>query len=127
MSEILKNFDRFLIKLEKVAEKSLEDFEKSVKQEIIDRTPMDTGALRASYSFGRVDSSDMTVEYKFSFGANLTNEEGQPYAAVVHSWYDPNVNWTTAGTGPGFLIEPVASYQDSLKIIYSLNLKRILL
>ena len=127
MSQITKNFNKFLVKLEKAAEKSLEEFEKSVKPDVIQGTPKDTGALRDSYSFGRVDSADMTVEYKFSFGANLTNDKGQPYAGIVHEWYDPEVNWTTEGTGPGFLLRPVVAYQQDLKTIYRLNVKRITL
>lgn len=99
-SNILNNFNKFVKKLEEAAEKSCQDFEKSVKRDIIDRTPMDTGALRASYDFGRSNNNDYVIEYKFSFGAELTNDKGQPYAGVVHEWRDPEINWTTAGTGP---------------------------
>jgi len=52
-------------------------------------------------------------------------DDGLPYASLVHEWEDKAVNWTTPGTGAGFLIRPVSANQADLKSIYRLNLKGI--
>lgn len=124
MSKILRNFDKYTKKLEQAAKKACEDFEKSVKDEIIEITPKDTGALRESYDFGELESPDYIVNYSFSFGAGLVGDDGLPYAGQMHE-YSENANWTTPGTGPDFLIKPVYANADDFKRIYALNARRI--
>lgn len=79
-------------------EKALKDYEAYVKPQIMKMTPLDEGDLRDSYKFTKTSPN----EWAISFGGPQA-----PYAVVVHNWPTSNINWTTAGTGAGFLRIPI--------------------
>lgn len=124
MGEVTKNFTKFGKLLRDSIEKSVKTYYKSVEPLILQATPKDTGALRASLRFSKIESSATVIEYKFHFGQGLVGADGQPYASIVHEWPE-TVNWTTPGTGPNFLLHPVMATAGDLGDIIKLNAKRI--
>lgn len=125
MGKVVDNFAKYQKELKKTLERSARTFFKSVEPLILQETPMDTGALRDSLKFTKISTSLEGVEYKIHFGQGLVGDDGNSYASQVHEWTSVNINWTTEGTGPGFLIRPVTAYQEDLKDIIRLNAKRI--
>lgn len=124
MPGVTKNFNKFARLLNRSIDKSLKTFHKSIEKEILEVTPKDSGELRESFQFSKIENSG-AIEYKFHFGQGLVGENGVPYASIVHEWYGQDVQWTTAGTGPGFLIRPVFAHKDEIADIIRLNAKRI--
>lgn len=82
------------------------------------KIPVDTGALRASFSI--VDINKNTVECGYG-------NDKIDYAVKTHEWTDPAVRWTRQGSGPKYfqskLADPVLQQKYISMLTNGLKIK----
>ena len=125
------NFRKFEEDINKAFSKAIGAYEKEIKDQILSVTPNRSGNLRASYNFQEDIAAPKTeVSYVLSFGDNTTidPDTGENYAAEIHQWPEGmdqsnlsgngpmsiNPNWTTPGTGPNYILGPIAQTSKQL-------------
>ena len=100
LTDVLRNLNLTVERINGNTEKAIEKCCQDLKRKAIDKTPMDTGALRRSGAVNVEKAGTKTVG-KVSFGGGEVD-----YADIVHEM--PNtVNWTEPGTGNKFLENPL--------------------
>ena len=100
LTDVLRNLNLTVEGINKNAEKAIEKCCLDLKRKAIDKTPMDSGALRRSGAVN-VEKSGLKTVGKVSFGGGEVD-----YADIVHEM--PNtVNWTEPGTGNKYLENPL--------------------
>ena len=120
---------RLLEKILQGAEEGIEDFNK----ETIRMCPKNTGQLRESYMVKANDEiihqgeEIKEVNLPTENNINIEFSYNTDYAKAVHDGRNSRghiiVNWTTAGTGAGYLETPFALLEEDMKdkILNSIN------
>lgn len=125
------DFKKFEKEVNKAFAKAIKSYEEKIKDQILSVTPNRTGDLRSSYNF-QEDTSDTRSgpSYVLSFGDSTTidPDTGENYAALIHQWPEGmsqenlsgngpmrvNPTWTTPGTGPNYVLGPIAQTSTQL-------------
>ena len=112
LNDVIRNLNTAITAINKKAEKQIEKCSQDLLRKAIDKTPMDSGALRLSGAV-EVEKNGLKTTGKVSFGGGQVD-----YADIVHEM--PNdVNWTEPGTGNKYLENPLKEnakkYLDSIK------------
>lgn len=130
------DFKKFEKDINKAFSRAIESYEDQIKDQILSVTPNRSGDLRASYNFQEDTTTPKTeVTYVLSFGDSSTvdPETGENYAAQIHQWPEGmdqsnlsgngpmsvNPNWTTPGTGPNYILGPIA--QTSRQLLQTMS------
>lgn len=85
------------------------------------RVPVDTGTLKSSGNVIRARVTGDVVEGGVGYGGSASK-----YAAIVHEMRDPNINWTSDGTGPGYLNDVANELLPDLSELFKRRLLQIL-
>lgn len=85
------------------------------------RVPVDTGVLKSSGNVIRARVTGDVIEGGVGYGGAASK-----YAAIVHEMRDPNINWTTGGTGPGYLNDVANELLPDLSELFKRRLLQIL-
>ena len=112
LNDVIRNLNANIVAINKKAEKQIEKCSQDLLRKAIDKTPMDTGALRLSGAVD-VEKKGLKTTGRVSFGGGQVD-----YADIVHEMPN-NVNWTEPGTGNKYLENPLKEnakrYLDSIK------------
>lgn len=125
VSDLSKNYRKFLEEVKEKAGMAIEEYEKSIEQARIEATPEDTGDLLGSYKVTQnvAKLKENVVEYTLSYGP-VRGDNGENYAAEVHEW-PLNKNWTKPGSGSKFLERPVYSTARNILVFLQTNFNKI--